>query len=141
MFQSIGHCCNRDAMFIEKACKEPEEWQHYLNKSACGQYWTGITNHRMTNYVMLDKNGDVIRDAKEFRPYYLIFSSFETVGVYCAQDRKFARNKILRFNKRGLSTYQECMMYAPFEALGPSEQMADKINKNVNHYNNKINVR
>ena len=67
-----------------------------------------MTNHRVSNYVLLDKNGDVIRDAKEFRPYYLIFSSHETVGVYCAQDVKYARNKILRFNKLGFSDFQNC---------------------------------
>ena len=141
MFASLAHCCTRTSKYVEASCKEPEEWQHYLNKSECGQYWTGVTNHKIANYIMLDKNGDVMRDAKEFRPYYLIYAQYETVGVYCAQYAKYARNKTLRFDKQGVSDLQECQMYASYESLGSTETMADTINNNCNHSSNPIYVR
>ena len=57
----------------------------------------------MTNFILLDKHGKVIKDATTFNPYYLISTTPCEAHVYITQPNKFRNHKTLTFDKSGVN--------------------------------------
>ncbi len=102
-------------------------WNKYLNKSKCGQYWTSINGADVHNYILLDKNGNIITDAQDFDAYYVIFITTTEVSVYRFQAENALNCNRLKFNKRGYISGYSIIMNCKYVYLGLGDQLVKNV--------------